>query len=611
MYGRMANVFQRIKSLRSKSSGQHPESRFFRLGIRSSLLLGFGAVVCVMVLSLVAAVVLTIRMNNVVGDITALKLPATVHTLQVARAADALATSGLALTMLSTREARDISFNQINRSIESLELALSDLENNVIDKGLIPFNLFAELEDNLRRLQSIADQRIELRKQQVDARKRLLSNLLILQRHLIYRIRILEGDGDVIKRLMERTAPPVGKVAAMSEQLAQMLPAARFYATVESINGRLLAGSLSPSLSSLRTSRQELTASLTSLRETFQILPKELCEELSQAVNELEELILNENGLIQLRESELLLLVQIKELNDHNQAILQRVNAETSRMVSNSQNEMVETGNSLMLFGQRAMLILIFFAGLSLICVAGLMHFYVNGQILSRLSWLSTAMQDVAAGRLDVSLPPTGPDELGRLGAALQQFRDITAEARGREIALEQAMEALKGKTAELEHLAVTDRLTGLANRRKLDLVLQSEVSRSLRYGHPFAVILMDIDHFKLVNDKFGHQVGDKVLQNVAETIQKNVREVDTPGRWGGEEFLIICPETNLQEALGIATKLQQRLKDEDGRPVTAITNSFGVAELEPNENETDLIRKVDQALYKAKKNGRDRIETV
>ena len=605
-------MFRRIKILNTNNvSDQQLESRFFRLGIRSSLLLGFGVVVCVMLLSVIAAVIFSVRVNSVVSDITAYKLPTTVQTFQVARAADALATSGLTLATLSTKEARDISFYQINSSIESLTLALGNLENIVFDKEMISLSLFAELEDNLRRLQTIVDKRIKLREQQWDARKSLLSNLLILQRHLIYRVRILEGDGDVIQRLMARPTPPVEKVVTMSVQLTQQLPVARFYATIESINGRLLAGSLSPSLTSLDTSRQELTGSLSDLRETFNILPEELRRDLAQAVSELEKLILDDKGLIQLRESELLLLGQIKELNDQNQVILQRVNTETLRMVSSSQNEMVETGNTLMLFGQRAMIILVFFAGVSLICVAWLMHFYVKGQVISRLSWLSASMQDVAAGRLDVSLPPAGPSEFGRLGNALQQFRDITAEARDRELALEQAMEALKEKTAELEYLAITDRLTGLVNRRKLDLVIQHELSRSQRYGHPLTFILMDIDHFKMVNDKFGHQEGDKVLENVAKTIQKNVREVDTPGRWGGEEFLIICPETNLHEALHVASKLQAQVKKSDARQVTTITCSFGVAELEPNENETDLMRKVDKALYKAKENGRDRIETA
>lgn len=612
MYGRTVNVLRRIKPLNTNNStGKHIESRFCQLGIRSSLLLGFGVVVCVMVLSIIAAVIFSVRVNNVVGNITAFNLPKTVHTFQVARAADALATSGLSLATLSTKEARDISFRQINSSIDSLSLVLGNLENIVIDKEMIPLNLFAELKDNLRRLQIIVDKRINLRQQQSTARKNLLSNLLTLQRHLIYRVRILEGDGDVIKRLMARTTPPVDKVATMSKELTQLLPVTRFYATVESINGRLLVSSLSPSLTSLDTSRQELTASLINLRETFNILPEELRRDLGQAVRELEKLILNDNGLVQLRESELLLLDQIKELNSHNQIILQRVNAETSRMVNSSQNEMVETGNTLMIFGQRAMLILVFFAVVSLICVAGLMHFYVNRQVLSRLSWLSASMQDVAAGRLEVNLPPTGPSELGRLGTALQQFRDITVEARDREIALEQAMEALKEKTAELEHIAITDGLTGLVNRRKLDLVIQYELSRSQRYGYSFTVILMDIDHFKMVNDKFGHQAGDKVLQSVAKTIQKNVRATDIPGRWGGEEFLIICPETNLYEALHVASKLQEQLKNSDTRQITTVTSSFGVAELKPKESEVDLMRKVDKALYKAKENGRDRVEAA
>ena len=603
---------RRTKSFSTDNfSRQHPESRLVRLGIRSSLLLGFGAVIFVMALSVIAAMFFSVRVNTVVGDIMASKLPATVHTFRVARAADALAASGLSLATLSTKEARDIAFKRINISIESLDLALANLENIVIEKEKIPFNLFAELEVNLRRLQIIVDERITLREQQLDARKSLLSNLLTLQRHLIYRVRILEGDGDVIQRLMARAAPPVDKIISMSEHLTQLLPAARFYATVESINGRLLAGSLSPSLTSLSTSRQELTASLVDLRETYNILPEDLHRDLGQAVDELHALILSDKGLIQLRESELLLLGEIKELNTINLGILQRVDTETSRMVNSSQNEMVETGNTLTLFGQRAMLILVFFAGLSLICVAGLMHFYVNGQVLTRLSWLSASMQDVAAGRLDVNMPPTGSNELGRLGAALKQFRDITVEARAREKALQQSMEALEEKTAELEQLAVTDRLTGLANRMKLDMMLHSEISRSQRYGHPFTVILMDIDHFKMVNDKLGHQAGDKVLQNVAQTLQENVRKVDLPGRWGGEEFLIICPETNLEKGVRIASKLQEQLANSDFKHVITVTGSFGVAEFEPDEDEVDLLRKVDKALYSAKENGRNRVETA
>lgn len=171
------------------------------------------------------------------------------------------------------------------------------------------------------------------------------------------------------------------------------------------------------------------------------------------------------------------------------------------------------------------------------------------------------------------------------------------------------AQNLLKKKNSELEHMAVTDRLTGLANRMKLDVTLQSEVARTKRYGHPLTVILMDIDHFKIINDKLGHQAGDKVLQNIAKTIQNNVRSVDLPGRWGGEEFMIICPETDLQGGLRIANKLRNDLENWNVTNLTTATGSFGVAELRTGEDEDELVRRVDKALYNAKKKGRNRVE--
>jgi len=173
---------------------------------------------------------------------------------------------------------------------------------------------------------------------------------------------------------------------------------------------------------------------------------------------------------------------------------------------------------------------------------------------------------------------------------------------------LAEAHAELALKNRELESLSTTDRLTGLFNRMKLDTALKKEISRIDRYDHGLSIILMDIDHFKMVNDKLGHQAGDEVLKDVAATLRENVREVDIVGRWGGEEFLIICPETDLEGAYAIAEKMRSKMENWNLKSVNA-TGSFGVAEFAKGDEEGDLIRKADRALYKAKESGRNRVE--
>ena len=616
---------------KDSSSKQPSESGvFLRLGIRSSLLLGFGTVIGVMALSILASLYLSAKFNTVVSDILASKLPATVHTFQVARAADDMAASGLSLSSLSTKKARDVAFKRIDRASATLEKALVDLKNSASNAEMIPTGLFAELEDNLRRLQLIVHERITIQDQQLEARKRLLSNLLILQRHLIYRTRILEGDGDVISRMMKRPKPPVDKVATMAVELAHLLPVARFYATVESINGHLLVASLSPTLTTLNTSRQVLTLSLSSLRETFTILPEELRHELLQPMEQLASLILSDDGLIGLRASELLLLKKITELNAVNETILERVNTATTQMVSNSQSEMTKTASSLTLLRERSMLILLLLAGLSFLGIAGLMHFYVNGQVIAQLSWLSSSMQKLAAGHLNINLPPTGPSELGRLGAALHQFRNITADARTREEALEvsnlraqQALEALEEKTVELEivnkkliELSIKDPLTGLFNRRHFDETLQFEWDRAGHGDKAIALLLLDVDHFKSFNDCYGHQAGDECLKELASVFKNHARRAgDVAARYGGEEFCIICPymDNNKAKALAdnICTAVSKLKLLHKGSPFGVVTVSIGYAVAEPPyENSISsphrLLRTADAAMYKAKNSGRN-----
>lgn len=166
----------------------------------------------------------------------------------------------------------------------------------------------------------------------------------------------------------------------------------------------------------------------------------------------------------------------------------------------------------------------------------------------------------------------------------------------------------LESKNRALEDLATSDELTGLANRHSLDIVLASEMERSSRYREPLSIILFDIDHFKRINDTWGHQAGDEVLRRLATIATGLVREPDTLYRWGGEEFLLVAPHTMLHGSLVLAEKLRVAIAAEVFPEAGTVTSSFGVAELLPGESREDWFKRVDQALYRAKNAGRNRV---
>jgi diguanylate cyclase (GGDEF)-like protein len=151
--------------------------------------------------------------------------------------------------------------------------------------------------------------------------------------------------------------------------------------------------------------------------------------------------------------------------------------------------------------------------------------------------------------------------------------------------------------------------LTGLHNRRKLDEVLGYEVERVHRYGGGLSVILLDIDHFKQTNDSYGHPAGDRVLAAVAAILRSGARSIDSVGRWGGEEFMVICPQTELDGARALAEMLRLRIAAADFPEVGRKTCSFGVAALCPDETLATLVARADAALYRAKQAGRNAVE--
>lgn len=155
---------------------------------------------------------------------------------------------------------------------------------------------------------------------------------------------------------------------------------------------------------------------------------------------------------------------------------------------------------------------------------------------------------------------------------------------------------------------AETDKLTGLANRVKIDEMLLSEQLRANRHKQPFSIILADIDHFKDVNDHLGHQTGDLILQEFAQILSDNIRKTDFIGRWGGEEFLIICPHTDLRGATALAENLRVTIMTHKFSVIMNKTASFGVSQYFDDQPLEALFKDVDDALYQAKETGRNKV---
>lgn len=217
----------------------------------------------------------------------------------------------------------------------------------------------------------------------------------------------------------------------------------------------------------------------------------------------------------------------------------------------------------------------------------------------------------------------TGFDELRQNKQQADVIREVEIEQatyelhthyiQGLDLIRVYALDITKRKKAEQEiHLlATTDTLTGIANRREFTRIITNEVARAKRYGTPLSLVMYDLDFFKRVNDTFGHDVGDYVLQAVTALVKENIRTVDVVARWGGEEFLLLLPQTDMQGAEIAANKLRLSIEGHLFDKVNRLTVSLGVAAFEPVDDLNTLLKRVDDALYLAKKKGRNRVETL
>lgn len=260
-------------------------------------------------------------------------------------------------------------------------------------------------------------------------------------------------------------------------------------------------------------------------------------------------------------------------------------------------------------------------AGAALLAIV--LAWWLSGRFSTPLVEIAGVARRVEAGELHVDIPGNGATrELLQLSAALQAMKHSLLE---REALLEQANAELERRVMErtasleaaqteleransvLKTLALRDELTGLLNRRGADERLEAELVRHRRYGSPLSILLLDVDHFRSINDTLGHPAGDAVLRAVAEQLNGTCRAADCTARYGGEEFLVIMPETPLEGALLAAEKIRAAIAEKPCGPANT-TVSVGVAAADGVAGIAQLLLQADDALYRAKLGGRNRV---
>lgn len=166
---------------------------------------------------------------------------------------------------------------------------------------------------------------------------------------------------------------------------------------------------------------------------------------------------------------------------------------------------------------------------------------------------------------------------------------------------------ALQKRSEKFEKRANIDSLTGAYSRAKFDYLFHSEFARSIRYFNPLTILFIDIDNFKIVNDTYGHDIGDEVLKKFANLISTNSRELDVFARWGGEEFILMLPQTNINDGYKLAEKIRNIIALHKFDQIETLTCSIGLSMLNKGDNHESIIKRADNALYKAKSTGRNR----
>lgn len=246
------------------------------------------------------------------------------------------------------------------------------------------------------------------------------------------------------------------------------------------------------------------------------------------------------------------------------------------------------------------------------VIVAGAMSLWLAKRFVIPLTALTEHVRAFPDASMNTPLQIATNDEMGALSQALNRMETEIQEAHQELERYAATLESqVEERTRELKLLAITDSLTGIYTRRHFFALAEQSFSEARRLNHPFSIVIFDVDHFKTVNDRFGHAVGDQVLKQTVQIMKSHIRQMDILGRYGGEEFVIALPNAEIEESLQITKRIAATLREAqfeyDGQ-YFGITVSGGIAECNnaPNESLEDVLLKADKALYNAKGKGRD-----
>ena len=238
--------------------------------------------------------------------------------------------------------------------------------------------------------------------------------------------------------------------------------------------------------------------------------------------------------------------------------------------------------------------------GLAAILLAWFLSTSLSKRFIVPLIELKKRVNAIIAGDCDRGSVYEYPNnEIGTIATDIEQLTENELYDRNIE---------LQTINKKLELLSTTDQLTKLLNRHKMNSELEKEWKRAARYGNKFSIIMFDIDWFKKINDTYGHQAGDSVLDEIARLTKKTLRSTDIVGRWGGEEFLVLCPEINLNGAKALASKLCSTIENHRFTVSATVTISAGLCEFDEQKSIEDMIKKTDEKLYEAKRQGRNTV---
>jgi len=248
----------------------------------------------------------------------------------------------------------------------------------------------------------------------------------------------------------------------------------------------------------------------------------------------------------------------------------------------------------------------------------------LDEQLVATLKWLQTFIdandeysETLRRARKDLESQITAERVDAVISYLLAKNAEMQRESADLKDRLEQSQKQvreLREKLSEALDMGLRDPLTDLGNRRRFDLALAEEVAQARMNGNRLSLVLCDLDHFKKINDRFGHQVGDSVLRLFANLLVKNVKGRDTAVRYGGEEFALILPDTGVEGARNVTESIRRDLEASNWRvtatqrPIGRVTASFGIAELKAEDGVQQLIERADRRLYTAKTSGRNRV---